>query len=289
MFKSNVSTAKIIGELRISARTLRRWLRPYNEEQNQKHQKLKDKVINMYKSGMNATKIAKELKTLQETVSRWLRPYKDQRHQELKNKAIEMFKSNVSTAKIIGELRISARTLRRWLRPYNEEQNQKHQKLKDKVINMYKSGMNATKIAKELKTPQETVSRWLRPYKKEHGIIQPQQSHSQELKDRAINMVIKNGMTEIEAAQNLKISRSTLGHWIRKYKKEKDLEIRKKEHYSPDVKDLVVGVVIEDGISIEEVAEEWNIPENTILHWVKNHKRKHKEKLKRESQGLTHL
>ena len=294
MYKSGVSVVKIAKKLNLSTRIVSKWIRPYKEKSNQRRQKLKDKAIEMFKSGMSVAEVAEKLDISEQAAGRWIRLYKKKNNipirrvysQEQKDKAIEMYKSGMGVTEIAEELEISKISLSRWSRPYKEEHNQERQKLKDKVIRMSRHGMNDIKIAEELRIPAKTISRLLRPYKKKNNtpILRV---YSQEQKDKTIEM-FKSNMKVEEIAEKLDISEHAAYRWIREYKEENGLERRKVESYPPDVKELVVSQIIEYGDSKEEVAEEWNIPKDTISGWLQNTE-KDREKKKQQRKNLKNL
>ena len=125
-----------------------------------------------------------------------------------------------------------------------------------------------------------SLSRWVYKYKKEHNLplSKGPKTYSKEEKTEAIDLAIKRGKeigvtrALVEVAEQKNMPFSTLNRWVSKYKKEHNLSRRQTYNYSEErlgAVDLIIEREIGVKEAIEELAEQKNIPFNTLdpLFW----------------------
>ena len=286
--------------------TVSNWLPPYKEKYNIRKkwqpypQEVKNQAIKMFKSGMIAVRIAEKLEINTRTVSNWLPPYKEKHNiktkrqphpQEVKNKAIEMFKSGMITERIAEELEVPKQTASDWLHPYKEKYNirkkwQPHpHEVKNKAIKMFKSGMIAVRIAEELEITTRTVSNWLYPYKEKHNRPrQKRRRYSKEQRSTVIKMFFEDHKTNAQISKNLKIPAGIISNWVNGHKIKNGLETKKtRTSYPPELKEEAIEMFIKDKMKVKEVTKALDIPEDNLLHWIRQH-RKQQEEIETNSQ-----
>ena len=190
--------------------------------------------------------LSKVLQIKYSTLYKWINKYKEendipikQSHpQKLKDQAIKMnSEEGMTSVQIAEKLEVPRGTIFDWIRQHKMEHNipvqtrqSYSQKQRDKVIKMViKKGITQRQAARMLNVSEDKISSWVRQHRREHNIPKQRRSYSQEEIDKAIKMIIEEGMTEKQTAQKLKIPQGTISQWAHRYKKEHDLEIRTKQ------------------------------------------------------------
>ena len=187
---------------------------------------------------------------------------------------------DIPISQIAKLLQIKYNTLRNWVNKYKEQNGiqrrklQSHsQKQKTEAIKMnIEYGMIKAQIAEKLGISSGTVFSWVSQYKQEHGIL-TQKSYSQELKNEAINMVIKNKILQTQVAKDLNVPKSTLSDWLNEYRKEHNIPTQPKG-YSQEIKDKAIEL-FKSGMKISQIAEKLGISRSTISNWTHEYRKEH--------------
>ena len=226
--------------------------------------------------------IAKLFQINYHTLSKWTRSYKREQNipiktyrvhsQKRKTRAIYMVvKLGIKPKQVVEYLGVPERTLSKWLYAYRKEHGIKaqasySQEFKDKAIRMrVKEGMTLKEVEKILKAPKNTLSTWVNQDKRKNN-IHVQSHYPQWLRNKAVRMVIGNGMTPKAVAEELDISKEAVSKWVYQYKKKHNMPMRKP--YSQKFKNALVKMVTEVHIDIGKVAKRFNVPRVTLSRWV---------------------
>ena len=134
--------------------------------------------------------------------------------------------------------------------------------------------IGSKKASKKLAIPYTTLNRWVRKHKSKNkqqvkegpSVYLP--FYTSKEKTEAIKLASEIGTKE--AAQVLDIAYNTLRNWERQHRKKQGLPFRKKTSYSLEEK--AEAVILALRTSIEEAAEQLNISQNTLGHWLRQYK-----------------
>ena len=289
--------------LQINYRTLGGWVRQYKvmhnipiQEYNLHSHKFMDKAIKMViEDKMTVRQVANDLDVSEAAVSNWVFQYKEEHNiptkeyhyksQDTIDKVIRMVIEEGLTQKLVAEeLGISEGTVSGWITEYKKRHNIKmrryySQKLKEKASRIVVEGiMNITEVARRLKVSEMTVLTWIRQYKKKYNIkMKPR--YSKETKNKAIRMVTKNNMPLKQVAEKLNISRNTIFGWVHQHRRKHNIQV--KGPYSDELKTKIIEMVIEDNISIKQVAKKQGISVSSISTWVNQHIKAHNIQINR--------
>lgn len=309
VIKDGITIKQVAEQLNIPESTLSNWVHQYKKKNNiamltyYSKEKKAIAIQMVINDRIPQKQVAKMLDIPAGTISRWIHQHRKkynipkQRHyysQKLKDRAIEMVIEDDMTAKQVAKLLgVDESALAGWVRKHSRKYNipvrkrRVHsQKLKDKAIKMVVKGrMAPKKVAKLLKIPKATISFWVGQYRKKHKIpVQTQQSpYAQELKDRAIQMIINDRISQKQVAKLLKIPESTVSLWANQYKSEHHIP-QIQHSYPQELKDEAIQMVTQDHIPVSQVARQLKVHENSIYFWVREHKRKHKEEIKKDEE-----
>ena len=181
-------------------------------------------------------------------------------------------RDNMTIRKVAESLNIPQGTLSLWVSQYKKEHNMPlrvsksySQGTKSKVIKMViEEKVEIEKISKDLDIPVTTILKWITQYRKKYK-IPVEGLYSQELKERAINMVIKGNMNTVQTGKQLGVSTSTVSFWVRQYKKENNIHIS--TPYPQELKNRAIQRVLK-GEDTKQVAKDLSMSVVTLYGWV---------------------
>ena len=138
----------------------------------------------------------------------------------------------MSEKEIAEELEVATQTISDWLLPYKEKHNIPRQKRRNyskeqrsTVIKMFfEDHKTNVQISKDLKIPAGTISNWVNEHKIKNGLETKKirTYYPPELKEEAIEMIIKDKMSVKEVAKALNIPKDNLYHWVHQHKKQQE-------------------------------------------------------------------
>ena len=251
VIKGNMNTVEVGKELGVSSNSVSFWVSQYKKKNNipiktPYPQELKNNAIQKVIKGENAKQVAKDLDisvvTLRGWVARYVKENNIQRSKPYsdtpKKRAIEMFKDNMTVKQIAEELNTSENTVSSRIVQYKRENNipiktqrAYSKEVRDEAIKMaIEDKIKITQIAKKLDISKNTVYSWVYHHKKRQGLeIRKKEYYPPELRDEAIEMVIKDKMDIAQVAQNLEVHKSDVFRWLRKHRKKEKVEKKKLE------------------------------------------------------------
>ena len=199
--------------------------------------------------------------------------------QDYKNKIIKLA-LELGEEKVSKDFGISKSTLSKWIRQDRKSKNllprqpSYTQKQKEEAIQLaLKFGVK--KIAEEKQIKIKTLARWVRSYKKENQ-IPVQTAYPQDKKEEATELALRLGLNK--ASERTSIPRATLKRWVNQiYKEVRASQSQELLSYTSEQKEEAIKLVME-GEKIRIVAEELNVPFNTLVFDIRKYEYK-KEQL----------
>ena len=307
VMKKNMEVSQVAEIIGVPKTTVSHWISRHKEKHNISKaqpysQELKDQVIKMVvKDKVTEKQVAKILKVSIGFISKLVNQYRREHNipirktysRELKNEAVRMvIEDGISNAQVAKDLEISESSLSAWVVLFKRKHNIKVRtayspELKDQAMKMViEDNIDEMQVAKDLKVSRRTVSRWVYRHRKKHNILVYKVSYSQEQRNEAIEMIVKNKMTMKKVAEKLNVTRFTIYDWVHQYEKEHDYLIIRNRHYSQEIVDETVEMVIEDRMPVAQVAKDFDISESTLFRWIRKHKKKNKVESKEDSRDI---
>ena len=217
-----------------------------------------------------------------------------QHHYSTYDEQFKLFSINLviehegNVSRVAREIGIDRSTLRNWVIAYEKKHgiqiiNTKNiqspkkthtSKNRLRAINLViEYGGNVSKAAKKLGIPDPTLRSWVIEYEKEHGVQIRNKQSSDEVRLRAVELVIEFGGNVSKAARELGIQHQTLRNWVIAYEKEHGVQIRNKR-YSDEFKLYAVNLVVKFKGNIARTAKKLGISKSTLRRWVRTYEKK---------------
>lgn len=185
-------------------------------------------------------------------------------------------------AKVIG---VTPSTIRGWNNRYKEKLGVDLEIIEryNKFCNIYKNNddIDIEQLSSELNVPLDFVKEWYEVLKYKRpvrgGVVAPT-----EVKERAIELY-ESGLTCIEVADILKVSKSSVGNWINEVGKSRYKKPERR--FDKDIRERAVQMYI-DGMRRVDICKELEIPKTVLSQELTKRKISRNVRVKRYSQDI---
>ena len=195
--------------------------------------------------------------------------------QKQKDEAVQLA-LRVGIRKAAEEKQIEERTLAFWVRLYKKKNQIPIRKTyspeqKEKATELaLRLGLN--RASERTSILRATLRRWVNQVYKEVKAFQSQKllSYTSEQKEEAIKLVMEGEKIRI-VAEKLNVPFDTLVSDVRQYEKKKE-QIEILDTFETEILEAV-----EDGYSIEDIAEDFNVDKDLVAVWIQEHQEQQNE------------